>query len=242
MTESYKVKVGQFEGPLDLLLDLIEKRRLHINDLSLAEVTDGYVDHIGNLSNFPTEDAANFITIASTLILIKSISLLPSLTISAEESENIEELQERLKILQDVREKSLFIKRIFGKDIIFMAPDRRDIQVVFSPTGEITIENFLRSIKDIILSMPPKELLPKAVVKKILSLEEAIDNLLVRVEKDLKTSFQRVNHGRVSKVNIIINFLAVLELVKRGIILVRQDRHFCDIDIESGENKVPIYT
>ncbi len=236
----YKVKVGQFEGPLELLLDLIEKRKMHINDVSLAEVTDGYMQYIGNLANFPTEDVATFITIASTLILIKSISLLPTLTITEEESEDIEELQERLRILKDVKEKGEYVRRMFGKEIIFSALDRKNIDCIFSPTPEITVQNFLISIKSIITNLPKKETLPEATVKKVISLEEAIEGLIERVQKDLKMSFQKITN-RAEKANVIISFLAVLELVKRGIILVKQDEHFRDIDIESGENILPVY-
>lgn len=250
MPEDYKVKVGKFEGPLDLLLELIEKKKLHINDISLAEVTDGYVEYIEKLENFPTEDVASFITIASTLILIKSISLLPTLSISKEEEQDIEELQDRLRILKDIKEKGIYIKQIFGKNIIFMAEDKKNTLSVFSPTSEITVENFLNSMKRIITGMPKKEVLQEAIVKKVISLEEAIDGLIDRVQRDLKMSFSRLNSGirssdpaerKAEKVNVIISFLAVLELVKRGIILVRQDTHFRDIDIESGENSVPVY-
>lgn len=251
MDEIYKVKVGQFEGPLDILLDLIEKKKLHINDVSLAEVTDGYVSYIENLANFPTEDVASFITIASTLILIKSVSLLPTLSITKEESQDIEELQERLRILKDIKEKSLFIKEMFGKNIIFMAEYRKNTDVVFSPTSEVTIDSFLASMKGIIANMPKKEKLPETTVKKVISLEEAIEGLINRVQKDLKMSFSKMNSGvrsadpaerKAEKVNVIISFLAVLELVKRGIILVRQDEHFRDIDIEGGGSEVPVYS
>ncbi len=246
----YKVKTGKFEGPLDLLLDLIEKKKLHINDVSLAEVTDGYVAYIENLSNFPTEEVVSFITIASTLILIKSISLLPTLSISQEEGQDIEDLQERLRILKDIKEKGLKIKELFGANIIFMAEDRKNTQSIFSPTEEVAIQNFLISMRGLISALPKKEVLQEAIVKKIISLEEAIEGLIERVQKDLRISFSKLNERITStdpverkalKVNVIISFLAVLELVKRGIVLVRQDEHFRDIDIESGENKVPVY-
>ena len=247
----YKIKVGTFEGPLDLLLDLIEKKKLHINDVSLAEVTEGYLAYIENLENFPTEDVADFVIIASTLILIKSISLLPSLSVTPEETQDIEELQERLRILKDVKEKGIYIRQLFGKNNIFMAEERKNTQVVFSPTSEVTIENFLTSMKSIIEHLPKKEKMPEAVVRKVISLEEAIDDLIIRVQKDLKMSFHKMSMGvhssdphvrRAEKVNVIINFLAVLELVKRGIVSVKQDEHFRDIDIESGENRVPLYS
>lgn len=241
MTEGYKVKVGQFEGPLELLLDLIEKRKMHINDVSLAEVTDGYMKYLENLADFPTEDVAAFISIASTLILIKSISLLPTLSVTPEENEDIAELQERLRILKDIKEKGEYVKEMFGRSIIFPALDKKNAEPVFSPTAEVTAENFLMSMRSIIAGLPKKEALPIATVKKVISLEEAIENLIGRVQRDLKMSFQKINN-RADKVNVIVNFLAVLELVKRGIIFVKQDEHFRDINIESGGSAVPIYS
>ena len=74
---SFIVKQQHFEGPLDLLLSLIEKRKLFINDIALAKVTDDFISHIQSLNQFPMADSANFILIASTLLLIKSKSLLP---------------------------------------------------------------------------------------------------------------------------------------------------------------------
>ncbi len=250
MGDDYKVKVGQFEGPLELLLDLIEKRKLHINDVSLATVTDGYMQYIEKLTDFPTAEVASFISIASTLILIKSVSLLPSLTITPEETEDIEALQERLRILKDIKEKGEYIKKIFGKNVIFGAMERKMENVLFSPTREVTAENFLVSMRRIIAGIPKKESLPSATVKKVISLEEAIDSLIGRVQHDLKMSFHKMQKGvrssdpaerKAEKVNVIINFLAVLELVKRGIIMVKQDEHFRDIDIESGKSEVPAY-
>ena len=247
----YKVKVGQFEGPLELLLDMIEKKKMHINDVSLAEVTDGYVEHMEKLSDLPADEMAAFVTIASTLILIKSVSLLPTLAITQEESRDIEDLQERLRILKDIKEKGGYIKNIFGSNLIFFAQDKKNAEPIFSPTAEITAENFLASMRGIIAGLPKKELLPQAIVKKVISLEEAIEGLIERVQKDLKRSFSRLNSSvgstdpaerKAEKVNVIISFLAVLELVKRGIIFVRQDEHFRDIDIESGESNVPVYS
>ncbi|MBI3633063.1 MAG: segregation/condensation protein A [Candidatus Vogelbacteria bacterium] len=250
MSEEFKVKVGQFEGPLELLLDLIERHKLHINDVSLSQVTDMYLEYLKSLESFPTDDVANFITIASTLILIKSVSLLPTLSVTQEEKESIEDLEKRLKILRDIKGKSVFIKEKFGTQMIFFASDSKNTRVVFSPTNEVTISGFLESIKRIIDALPKKEKLPNAILKKVISLEEAIDGLIIRVQKDLKMNFNNLHSGikssdphvrKAEKVNVIVNFLAILELVKRGIVLIKQGEHFSDIDIESGDSTIPVY-
>ena len=73
----FTVKTQSFEGPLDLLLDLIEKRKLFINDISLVKVTDDFIAHVRQFENLPMAESAHFILVASTLLLIKSKSLLP---------------------------------------------------------------------------------------------------------------------------------------------------------------------
>ena len=100
MESSYNVKTHIFEGPLDTLLSLIEKRKLFINDISLAQVADDYISYVRSLTDFPLADSAHFVLIASTLVLIKSKSLLPNLSLTEEEQSNIDDLEDRLKHYQ----------------------------------------------------------------------------------------------------------------------------------------------
>lgn len=78
----FKIKTEVFEGPLDLLLSLVEKRKLFISDISLASVTDEYINHINKLPEYSMDDRTQFILIASTLLLIKAKSLLPNLPLT----------------------------------------------------------------------------------------------------------------------------------------------------------------
>src|ERR1700722_4197493 len=94
---SFSVRTPLYEGPLELLLDLIEKRKLLVNDISLAAVTEEYVSHVRAQTTFPVEAVANFIQIAATLILIKSKSLIPNLSLTEEEQTDINDLEERLR-------------------------------------------------------------------------------------------------------------------------------------------------
>src|SRR3989344_4410007 len=94
----FKIHIEGFEGPLELLLSLIEKRKLPINDVSLASVTDEYILHIQQQKEFPLSETSHFILIASTLLLIKSKSLLPTLELTEEEAGDIENLERRLKL------------------------------------------------------------------------------------------------------------------------------------------------
>lgn len=242
MEESYKVKTEVFEGPLELLLDLIEKRKLFINEISLAKIADDYIGFVRQMERFPTAEIASFILVASTLILIKSKSLLPSLSLTDEEQSDISDLEDRLKLYQKIKELSGHIKNIFGKRIIFSRLQNKIIEPVFSPDSQITLKNILEAARDVLKNLPKPEALPKAVVKKIISLEEVIENLTERIKSGLKMSFRNFsNIGKQDKVTVIVSFLAMLELVKQGIIQATQEKLFEDIDMETQDLAVPRY-
>src|SRR5687767_11357963 len=122
--KAYKVKTRAFEGPFGLLLSLIEGKKLFINDLTLAEVTEDYLKYLGTLqsesvsSDKYNTELSNFIVIAATLILIKSKSLLPDLSLSDSEEGDIHKLEERLRLYELYTRLSGNIKAKFGKKII----------------------------------------------------------------------------------------------------------------------------
>lgn len=241
MDTAFKVKTAVFEGPLDLLLTLIEKRKLLINEIALARVADDFLAYAKNCGEFPIAEGAHFVLTASTLVLIKSKSLLPSLELSEEEQGSIEDLKRRLALLKRMRELTGHLRSSFGKQIIF-PPDDRPMTIVFSPDPTMTLDNILLAMRELINHFPKKELLPKAVVAKIITLEEMIDSLTERVKKSLKLRFREFARlGKDDKINVIVSFLAMLELVKQGIITVTQNRHFEDIVIETEKVGVPSY-
>ncbi len=238
--DNYVVKTENFEGPLDLLLDFIEKRKLHINDISLSQVTDDYINQVKKLQEFSIPGIANFILVASTLLLIKSRSLLPNLSLSEEEEADISDLEERLKIYKRIKELSVYVKNNFGREIIFERGELKN-EPVFSPPEEMTSMSLIGSLKSVIKNIPIKEITPRAIVKKIISLEEMIARLVQRVEGSLKLSFKEFSKGSVEKVEIIVSFLAMLELVKQGSIDVMQEKMFDDIQMEAQSVDVPKY-
>lgn len=242
METEFKVKTGEFEGPLEVLLDLVEKRKMHINDVSLSYVADAFIEHVKSYENFPMADSADFILIASTLLLIKSKSLLPNLELTEDEQSNIEDLEKRLDLYKIFKNASLELSSIFGKSELYFANESRNRPVVFSPTSEINIENILSAMQDVLSNAPRPEILPKIKVQKVMSLEEMINNLSDRIQKSIKMSFKdfsSVNKG--DKVLVIVSFLAMLELVKQGALRVSQETHFSDISMESESLTVPKY-
>ena len=242
---SYTVKTKVFEGPLDLLLELVTKRRLFVNDVSLAEVTDDFIKYLDEHEEFPLGESAEFIVIASTLMLIKSRSLLPQIALTDEEEESIQDLESRLALYARVKELASNLKSIFGKQIIFEKTPGKNPMIVFSPDSKTDIKNLLLALERVVESLPKKESLPKVIVRKVISLEEMIAKLSERISKASKINFKDF-HGTKGKLNyekkisVIIGFLAMLELVKRGAIRVTQDSKG-NIEMESESVNTPVY-
>jgi segregation and condensation protein A len=242
--KDFVIKTEHFEGPLDLLLNLIEKRKLFINDFSLSQIADDYISYLNTSQAFPLKDISNFIVIASTLILIKSKSLLPNLELTLEEEASIDDLERRLKEYKLIKYLSSYVKKNFGMNIIFSSSYIQS-PIVFTPNESINQKSLFMAIGDVIDRFPKKETKdnPKAKIKKVISLEEMIGNLTKRIQSNLKTTFKDFA-GSVSageRVNMIVGFLAILELFKNGIINLNQEGNFSDIHIESQDVGVPRY-
>jgi segregation and condensation protein A len=242
----FTVKTKAFEGPLDLLLALVTERKLFVNDVSLAQVTDDFIRYLEGQEDFPLGESAEFILVASTLMLIKSRSLLPQLILTPDEEESIHDLENRLVVYARVRELSHLLKGIFGQKIIFEKGERQNEVVIFSPDSKTDTSNLSEALDRVLMSLPKKDVLPKVLVRKVVSLEEMMARLSERISQASRFSF-RDFHGvkesltRENKVSIIVGFLAMLELVKRGAIRVSQDGGG-EIEIESESVGLPNYS
>jgi segregation and condensation protein A len=238
----FVVKVGEFAGPIELLLNLIEERRLHISQVSLAAVADDFVKYIDGLGEKVDKNIlANFIWTAATLMLIKSVTLLPNLEITPEEKSNVAELELRLKLYQQFKELTGQVKDLFGRQIIFTRTGEREIVKVFVPSTDVTLANIANAMKSVLTSLPVAEKMREVVVNKVISLEEMIDSLKERMTRSIKMSFKDFVGDKKEKVNIIIGFLGMLELVKQGLIRAEQGSHFSDITMEQSTLDVPRY-
>ncbi|MES2470654.1 MAG: ScpA family protein [Patescibacteria group bacterium] len=239
---NFNVKTTTFEGPLEILLGLIEKRKLMINEISLAQVADDFVTYIKQFGALPIGESAHFILIASTLLLIKSKSLLPVLNLTEDEQHDIADLERRLKIAQKIKEGSEHVKNLYGKQIMFAQQKGRTIEPTFVPHETMNTKNAYESMLRIIMTLPKPEKIATSTIKKVISLEEAISNLADRVSRNLRISFREfTGQGTKEKVNVIVSFLAMLELVKQGALQVSQEGAFDDIHIETSQIKVPRY-
>jgi segregation and condensation protein A len=240
--KQYKIKQASFEGPLELLLSLIEQKKLFINEISLGNVTNEYIAYIKTIQESDNEkqiaNISYFILIAATLILIKSKSLLPELSLTEEETEKISDLENRLKLYKIIKEASVEIKNNFGVKIIFMPNDRIWTDPQFLPDPIVTNENVFKSITDVLNQAPKKEnKLPEIEIKKIINIDQVINSLVDRIQGAINLSFREFSksHGsgneEEAKVHTIVSFLAMLELVREGIIEVIQNSSFGDIEI-----------
>ena len=226
--QSYKIKTSNFEGPFGLLLTLIEKRKLHINDVSLSAVTEEYLSYINKLGGLPPAEVSSFVFVASTLLLIKSKSLLPNLDLTSEEEGDIHDLEERLRLYKLFMKLGGNLRSNFGQKIIFASLERKNKNIVFLPDDQITKESMMTFAKNVLGAMPQKVFLPKVEVRKVISLEEMIDKLTERIKNSLQMNFKDFagsgrKVSREEKVVVIVGFLAMLELVRQGIIDATQD-------------------
>ena len=239
---AFEIRTEHFNGPFELLLELIERRKLLINEITLAKVTDDFIAYIGSQENFPMGESAHFILVAATLILIKSKSLLPSLELSQDEQGDIKSLELRLAMYKRIREAGTGILKRYGDAPLF-APRKRDfLETVFSPGG-LSGESILGAIQRVVAQIPKVEKLPQAIVQKVISLEAMIEKLAKRLEQSLKINFREfAGRGKSEKINVIVGFLAMLELVRRGIIRVEQKTIFDEIEMETCNVGTPKYS
>ena len=128
------------------------------------------------------------------------------------------------------------IKENFGKQIIFYPEQRKNKEIVFLPDNQITRESMMTFAENLLNKIPKKVAIPEVEIKKVISLEEMIDKLKDRVQKSLSMNFKEFSGSSLSKeekVHTIVSFLAMLELVREGVLHVIQDNNFEDILIEN---------
>ncbi|OGI68985.1 hypothetical protein A2824_02995 [Candidatus Nomurabacteria bacterium RIFCSPHIGHO2_01_FULL_42_16] len=176
--------------------------------------------------------------IAATLLLIKSKSLLPNLELTEDEEGQIGDLEARLRMYQVIKEVSKNIKEKFGRQIIFGTSEKELFSPIFSPDPSITLPNILEAISLVIEAMPKKEFLPKVKMGRVINIEEVINSLIKRIQNSLSVSFSefasdhKADSPKEKKIYFIVSFLAMLELVRTGILAVAQENNFEDIIIE----------
>jgi len=234
-TDSYQIETEIFEGPLDLLLDLIQKAELDITAVSLAKVTDQFLLYINHHKEISADNLSEFLIIAAKLIQIKSEALLPRPPLRDDVEENLgEKLAQQLRLYREIKDTAIWLNNRTDQQLRSFLRLSNNYQVnVKLDMGDLTINDLVDSLESIYLEEEEiKELgtvisIPRVTIRKKV---QTIINLLTE-EKTI--NFSKVLNGNNSRFNVIIVFLAVLELIKQEYITTNQSSLFSDIEIEA---------
>lgn len=236
-----ELNLEKFQGPLGLLLKLIEQEELDITEIALAKIADEYLEYVKSSSQIDPEEMADFLVMAARLLYIKSKALLPYL-VSAEEEEDINELEKQLKMYKEFVEASVKISALIGKKKFLFSPllinknfrrPKRE-KTSFVPPKGITVMLLADRFKELLERFAAKEepLDEKSLGVKI-SIEERIDYIRDMLSKKIRFSFSQFLRTASSRTEVIVNFLAVLELAKQRELVFEQDELFSEIHILS---------
>lgn len=228
----YKVQLEKFTGPLDLLLQLIEKEEMDIAQVSLAKVADQFLEYMQQIQTLGAKDIVEFLEIAARLILIKSKALLPQLQLTDDEELSAEELALRLKEYKKFKEAGKKFKKLLEAErYCFNRQVYIEEERIFSPPPGITAGDLRNSFGDVLGSVPMIEDLGEEMMTEVVSLEDKIDHIKTSLTQRMNTMFSKL-HDSESKMEVVITFLAMLELMKQRIIDVKQEEIFGEIELK----------
>lgn len=234
----YVVTLEQFEGPLDLLLQLIEKEELSITEVSLAAITDGYLEIVRGGQVVP-EELADFLVVASKLILLKSQRLLPGLAMEAEEGPSLEA---QLKLYREFVEASKKINALLLQKRMMFGREKPLIERVvrFSPPPSLTLVGMVTAFRSVLANLEPIIKFPKAAIERAISIQEKMAHIRATILERATISFRELLADAKTKTEVIVHFLALLELVKQRIVDIHQEALFEDITLRRSEGKVSV--
>ncbi len=227
----YSVRDEQFEGPLDLLLSLIEKEKLDITQISLARITGAYLETIGKIEGDST-DLADFLVVAAKLLYLKSKELIPNME-SAEEEEEILDLEEKLKEYQRYKQAAAqFDEMLTAENRAFTRRSKTEFAPSFTPPEGIDAAGLFAIFNEVISKAKEDEPEKIEVTKeKQVTLPERREHIMTHLKKHGKTSFRKFLGSVKGKTDVIVTFLAILEMIKQKEIRVVQDDTFADFTI-----------
>lgn len=255
---AYELQVGEFKGPLDKLLELIEGEKLDINEVSLAKVTDGFLRYLDDLKSAigvaegaPLRDdaldqafradlrlLADFVAVASRLIFLKSKYLLPGLELTEEEEADIKDLEARLQIYQQLKPALRILNRLwheshrsYSRPYLAGKSAMLREHAIFYPGGNLDLEGLQGALERIFETIKTYELETETIKEKIVTLEEKISEVLGRIQKEGDTHFRNLS-GEKSRGEQIVVFLALLHLAREQLVLLEQMNAFSDIMVK----------
>lgn len=226
----FNIQTDYFQGPIEKLLDLIEEKKLEINKISLAQVTGDFLAYIQKLEQekISLNLLADFLTIASKLVLIKTKELMPFINFNEEEEEEIKNLEQQLKFYQKLKILEKELKEKFNqRQIMFSRTYLMNFKPIFFPPKNLNLDIFDKNIKKVlnILDIYFKPIVP--IKNQIINLKEKIEEILNRITEKPE-SFLNLTEKK-SKSEIVITFLALLHLIKDQLIIAEQKENFEEI-------------
>jgi segregation and condensation protein A len=234
------VKVEKFEGPLGLLLKIIEKEEMDITQICLAGIADQFVNYIrsSNKNEIDPEEMADFLVVAAKLLLIKSKALLPYLL--PDEEEDIEELEQQLKMYKEFVEAAGKIEKMLGKKKFMFAREfNRKVVLAttksFSPPKKIESRDMALAFEALLTRIQPAEKIEEDTIEDEINIDDRIDSLKEQLIKKITISFNKVMANSKNKTEIIVNFLAMLEMMRQREVNLSQDHMFGDITINKKD-------
>jgi segregation and condensation protein A len=241
------VKLQVFEGPLDLLLYLIEKNKVNIYDIPIVEITSQYMEYLTEMKKRDLNILSEFLVMAATLIDIKSKMLLPAASNEEEEEED-----PRAELVQQLLEYKMYKcmayelkdRQIDAERVMYKAPTIPEEVAAFEePVNleELVSDMTLAKLNEIFQSIMKKQMDKidpvrskfGKIEKEEVSLEDKMDYLEDYAKSHRQFSFRNLLAGQTGKMEVIVTFLAILELMKMGKISIYQDHIFDDIRIDS---------
>ena len=232
----YKIELPIFEGPLDLLLELITHAELDITKIALAQITDQYLAYLEQVAERELGELSNFLVIAARLLLIKSEALLPR---PPEREEGEEDPGDALALQLIAYKKYKQVALLLGereqsglRSYLRLAPSPSvAAQIDLSDYG---VNDLYEAFVEVLSAMPKIESFEKAVTLPKISIRTIIASIVEQLREKGKTTFRLLVKSTPSRVEIVLSFLAVLELVKQRKVRVLQEKIFGEIEIRKG--------
>lgn len=224
------VTLEQFQGPLDLLLQLIEEEKMAITEISLSTVTEQFLSYLKTLDEENAEELADFLVIASRLVYLKSKHLLPYLY-GPEEDEG-PSLEDQLKLYKKYADASGWVLERWSSE--GMAYGR--LEPLRAPTGFILplnghSEDLHQAFVQLLSRLKPIAALPKVSIDHSVSVKDKVASIFLAFKKIKQLSFAHILGSAANRTEVIVSFLAVLELIKDQKVSVHQSASFADMVI-----------
>jgi segregation and condensation protein A len=234
----YAVATPVFQGPLDLLLQLIERAELDITTLALAQITDQYLSHIRQIQDCTADEVSAFLVIAAKLLQIKSEALLPRPPIRRPDEEDPgEALARQLIAYKRYRQiAELLAERESAnlRSYLRLAPPTKVAGVV--DLTDITLQDLVSAAQQIFTWASHKANLSNMVPPPRVTIREKIAVLATALQQKKHISFSSLLTSQRTRLEIVVTFLAMLELIKRHLVQVSQDSLFGEIQIDATDN------